>query len=255
MWYHLKKIVFSWRFLILLIMQVAMYYYMNHYNLSRISFFPNFYGIFLNSLQVNIPLLALLCAGLIGLHTFDELDKNYQPLLFSRALIREWVFKRFSANALAGGFFIVLAWAGILIFSFFSSFPLQFDAWSLSNFELTPYISIVSESPALAMVQMILLDLVRVFLFGLMLGGIATLGATAFLSRYESLAFPAIFAIIFDHYLAYISPGMSWYVNFNLINLAGRYIEHWFSFSYFLLSALGYFVLAYYFVLRRVRYE
>jgi|GEM_PF-3598347 len=252
MGYQLKRSVVSVRFGVFLFLQAAMYYYLNHGNLSRIFPNSNFYDHFLNSIITNIPLLALFCAALVGLQTYDELDKNFQPLLFSRTSLRTWVTRKFTVNALTCGIFILLAWLAILLLCFFGSFPPQLD---FVNLEQHPYVSIVSSNPSVAIMQMIGLDIVRVFLFGVLLSAVATLGAVAFKARYLALAFPAVAYILFDYYANSIAPGLSWYMNFNLITLAEMYVEPWFGFAYFILSALIFFALANYFVLRRVRHE
>jgi len=250
--YHLKRTIFSVRFVVLFILQAAMYYYLNHWNLSNLQPQDNFYQLFLSSIRTNIPVLALLCAALVGLQTYDELDKNYQPLLFSRASIRVWITRKFTANALTCGVFILLAWVVILLVCFFGSYP---PSYNLVNLQQHPYVSIVSSNPSVAIMQMIGLDIVRVFLFGVLLGAVATLGAVTFRGRYLVLAFPAVMHILFDYYASSVAYGLSWYMNFDAIVLAGRYIEPWFSLLYFGLSALFFFALANYFVLRKVRYE
>lgn len=255
MGYHLKKTVFSWRFLALFIVQVAMYYYLNNFNNLFTSRYPytNFYDTFLN-LNASVPLLALMCAGLVGLQTHDELDKNYQPFLFSRASLERWVKNKFLANALAGGIFILLGRVVMLLLCIRVSFPPRLD--SLFNFQSNPYISIVSENPAVAIMQMLGLDLVRFFIFGVLLSAVATLGAALFRVRYLALAFPALATIIFEHYMtAYDLRSMSWQLNYTLFNLAGRFMKPWNPFTYLGLSALLLFCLANYFVLRRVRHE
>lgn len=250
--YHLKKIVLSWRFLVLILLQIALYFYSNYVNLSRIWPGTDFYSTFVNSTNVSFPLLALLCAVLVGLQTYDELEKCYQPMLFSRIPVAGWIRTRFVANALAGGIFILLPWVITLLVALFISFPPNID---LFNFQSNPYISIVSDNATIAVLQMIALDFIRVFLFGMLLGTVATLGAASFKSRFHSLTFPALFAIVFEHYASVINRILSWHMNITLFNLAGRYMKPWFSFLYFGLTTLLLLTLANCFVLSRVRHE
>jgi len=250
--YHLKKIVLSRRFLVLIVLQTALYFYSNYVNLSQVWPGSNFYDTYVNSIYVSIPLLALLCAVLVGLQTYDELDKCYQPMLFSRISVAGWIRKRFLANALAGGIFILVPRVIILLVALYNSFPPRID---LFNFQSNPYISIVSDNANTAVMQMIALDSIRVFLFGTLLGAVATLGASSFKVRFHSLAFPALFAIIFEHYTNAFYHIMSWTLNFGIFNFAGRYMEPWFSFFYFGLTTLLLLVLANCFVLGRVRHE
>lgn len=252
MGYQLKRSVISMRFGIFFILQLAMYYYLNHGNLSLFLSSVNFYSGFLNSITTNIPLLTLFCAALVGLQTHDELDKHFQPLLFSRTTLQTWMTRKFIVNALTCGIFILLAWLAILLLCFLGNFPPQFNFIDLGHH---PCISLVSSDPTVAIIQLIVLDMIRVFLFGVLLGAVATLGAVAFKTRYLALAFPAVAYILFDYYANTIAPGLSWYMNFNLTVLAGKHVKPWFSFAYFGLSALIFFALANYFVLRRVRHE
>jgi len=251
MGYHLKKIVLSWRFLVLLVLQIMLYVFSNYGNLGRGSYF---YSRFVNSLFSDIPLLALLCAVLVGLQTHDELEKSYQPMLYSRISLAGWIRRRFFANILAGGLFIVLPWIFHALLIFGLNFPPKAD---LVNLQSHPYISIVSDNAMIAVMQMIVLDFVRAFFFGMLLGAVATLGATLLKTRFHSLAFPALFAIVFEHYTTTSESFyfLAWQINFNYFMISGRHLTPWFSYLYFGVLTLLVLALANYFVLGKVRHE
>lgn len=252
MGYELKKNLLSWRFWILFLAQLAMYYFLNKPFLKLPGTF--FYSHFTNSLWINIPVLALFCSGLIGMQTYDELDKDYQPLIFSRTSLSGWIKRKFTVNCMVSGIFIALAWVVLLIYRYYLAYPTVLNLFFLGNLHL--YSSIISCNPLIATIQMISLDLLRAFFFGAMLGAVATLGAVMLKSRYLNLAFPAAVTILFDYYLGRAGfDKLTWNMQFTLIALARPHMGPWFSFFYLGLLCLLFLGLANHFVIKRVRYE